>query len=143
MDHVVYLDFKSKELEALLNNQKSMIIRGAAWRKLPYGRVKKNDNLYFVNNNWEWIIKAKAKVSDVILSDKMDQPTSKQFVSQYQDKLCLSDKQFERRAGKRYIVLIQVEKVQAITPFEMDKSSYSTMDDWLLVQNIENIKKQI
>ncbi len=27
-----------------------MIIRGAMWRKLPYGRVNKFDILYFIEN---------------------------------------------------------------------------------------------
>lgn len=39
MDHVVYLDAKEKELNKLLSGQKTMIIRGAAGRKMPYGRV--------------------------------------------------------------------------------------------------------
>jgi hypothetical protein len=38
MDHVVYLDAKEKELDKLRSGQKSMIIRGAAGRKLPHGR---------------------------------------------------------------------------------------------------------
>ena len=35
MDHVVYLDAKAKELENLLSGKKTMVIRGAAGRKLP------------------------------------------------------------------------------------------------------------
>lgn len=41
MDHVVYLDARAKELEKLLDGRKTMIIRGAAGRKLPYGKVNK------------------------------------------------------------------------------------------------------
>ena len=43
MDHVVYVDTKSKELEKLLDGTKSMIISGATGRKLPYGKVFAND----------------------------------------------------------------------------------------------------
>ena len=39
MDHVVYVDTKAKELEKLLEGTKRMLIRGAAGRKMPYGRV--------------------------------------------------------------------------------------------------------
>ena len=39
MDNIVYLDFKARELENLKNGQKTMIIRGAMGRKLPYGRL--------------------------------------------------------------------------------------------------------
>ena len=51
MDHIVYLDAKAKELENLVKGNKSMIIRGANGRKIPYGRVNEGDILYFVNNN--------------------------------------------------------------------------------------------
>ncbi|UCH03160.1 MAG: hypothetical protein JSV20_05140 [Candidatus Bathyarchaeota archaeon] len=49
MDHVVYVDAKVKELDALLVGRKTMIIRGATGRKLPYGRVYGNDVLYFAS----------------------------------------------------------------------------------------------
>ena len=44
MDHVVYVDAKAKELSEILKGNKSMIIRGAAGRKMPYGRVSKDDS---------------------------------------------------------------------------------------------------
>ena len=39
MDHVVYVDAKAKEMEILLSGKKTMIIRGATGRKLPYSRL--------------------------------------------------------------------------------------------------------
>jgi len=36
MDHIVYLDTKSNELEKLIDSEKSMIIRGWTGRKMPY-----------------------------------------------------------------------------------------------------------
>jgi len=53
MDHVVFLDFKSKELENLIKGLKSMIIRGTAAIQLPRGGVNEGDVLYFINNNGE------------------------------------------------------------------------------------------
>ncbi|HEX3031499.1 MAG TPA: hypothetical protein VHS59_04560 [Bacillota bacterium] len=58
MDHVVYVDAKAKEMDRLLDGSKTMIIRGAAGRKLPYGMVKPGDTLYFINNNGEGLVKA-------------------------------------------------------------------------------------
>ena len=70
MDHVVYLDARANEMEKLLNGEKSMIIRGATGRKLPYGRVNVGDNLYFIINNAEGLLKAKGVVSSVFHSEK-------------------------------------------------------------------------
>ena len=56
MNHVIYLDAKANEMEKLLTGQKTMIIRGAAGRKIPYGQVNKEDILYFTNKVYLMIV---------------------------------------------------------------------------------------
>lgn len=140
MDHVVYVDAKSKEMEKLVSGEKTMIIRGAAGRKLPHGRVYAGDILYFINNNGEGEVKASGVVKSVFNSDKMSEEESIRLVEGYQEKLKLTDKEFKRWAGKRYVVLIEVEKVKDINPFGIDKSQYGNMDDWLPVGDINSVK---
>jgi hypothetical protein len=140
MDHIVYLDAKANELEKVLNGSKTLIIRGATGRKMPYGRVNKEDILYFINNNSEGKVRAKAIVSNVFNSEKMTPEESKMLVQNNQKKLNLTDKQFQKWAGKRYIVLIEIKDTKEIKPFSIDKSNYGNMDDWLPVEKIENIK---
>lgn len=141
MDHVVYLDAKANELENLLSGRKTMIIRGATGRKLPYGRVNHGDILYFINNNAEGIVKAKAIVNNVFNSDKMSPEESVALVKKHQDKLNLSESQFKKWAGKRYIVLIELKKTEVVKSFAIDKSNYGNMDDWLPVEKINTVKK--
>jgi len=142
MNHVVYLDTKANEMEKILANQKTMIIRGAMGRKVPYGKVKKNDILYLINNNAEGKIKAVAEVNDVINSEKMDKIKSSEFINKYQDKLQLTENQFKRWAGKRYLVLIEIKNVKEITPFQFNRDDFKNrMDDWLIFEKIEEIKK--
>lgn len=140
MDHVVYLDAKSNEMEKLLEGSKKMIIRGAAGRKMPYGRVNHGDKLYFINNNGKGLVKASSTVSNVYNSEKMSKEESSNLIRENQDKLQLTEQQFKRWAGKRYIVLIEVKDVKSFDPFKIDKSNYGNMDDWLLVEDIENVK---
>jgi hypothetical protein len=71
MDNIVYLDYKAKELDNLISGEKTMIIRGATGRKLPYGRVFKGDMLYFIENKGDGLVKAKAKVKDVFNSEQL------------------------------------------------------------------------
>ena len=139
MDHVVYLDAQAKELENLLSGNKTMIIRGATGRKLPHGRVDTGDMLYFINNNAEGKVCAKAKVKSAFHSEKMTEDESHALVKKNQPKLSLTDKQIKRWAGKRYIVLIEVADVKEIPPFVIDKSKYGNMDDWLPVEKIESV----
>ncbi len=139
MDHVVYLDAQAKELESLLSGNKTMIIRGATGRKLPHGRVDAGDMLYFINNNAEGMVRAKAKVKSAFHSEKMNEGESRALVEKSQPKLRLTDKQMKRWAGKRYIVLIEVADVKEVHPFAIDKSAYGNMDDWLPVGKIESV----
>ena len=139
MDHVVYLDAQAKELENLLSGSKTMIIRGATGRKLPHGRVDAGDMLYFINNNAEGKVRARAKVKSAFHSNKMTEDESHALVKKNQPKLSLTEKQIKRWAGKRYIVLIEVADVKKIPPFAIDKSKYGNMDDWLLVKQIESV----
>jgi hypothetical protein len=141
MDHVVYLDAQARELENLLSGPKTMIIRGATGRKLPHGRVQAGDVLYFINNNAEGTVRAKAVVSSAIHSEKLGEDESRALVLLHQPKLCLTEKQLARWAGKRYLVLIEVAGVESVSLFAIDKSSYGNMDDWLPVENIEAVRK--
>lgn len=140
MDHVVYLDSKSTEFEKLLDGTKTMIIRGATGRKLPYGRVNKGDVLYFINNNAEGLVKARAVVFSVHNSEKMNTEESIKLVKGNQKKLLLSDTQFQKWAGKRYLVLIEIIEFKEVDYFPIDKSNYGNMDDWLPVENIESVR---
>jgi len=140
MYHVVYVDANAGEMEKLINNEKKIIIRGAAGRKMPYGRVNPGDMLYLINNNAEGVIKAKAIVTDVFTSEKMTREESIALVEKNQDKLNLTEQQFKRWSGKRYLVLIEVGQVTKVTPFQIDKSDYGNMDDWLPVGDIGNMR---
>jgi hypothetical protein len=140
MDHIVYLDASAKELDLLLSGKKTMIIRGATGRKMPYGRVNRDDILYFINNNAEGLILAKARVGSVFNSDKLTEAESVRLVEKHQDRLQLSQKQQARWGGKRYLVLIEVSEVKKVEPFQVDKSEYGNMDDWLPVGQIEQVK---
>jgi hypothetical protein len=139
MDHIVYLDWRSEELENLLKGNKSMIIRGAAGRKLPYGRVNAGDVLYFINNNGEGEIKACGLVSSVLNTEKLSVEESFETIINHQDRLQLPDKQFERIAGKRYLVLIGLTDIKPFKPLSFDKSSFPNTDDWIAIGNIAAI----
>lgn len=142
MDHVVYVDTKARELEKLMTGKKCMIVRGAAGRKLPYGRVQPGDCLFFVENNGSALMRASAAVKAVFNSDKLTETQSNELLQANQSKLDLTPEQFKRWAGKRYIVLIEVGKVDVVKPFSIDRSAYGNMDDWLPVGDIETVKNR-
>ena len=137
MDHLVYLDSRAKEMENLVMGIKSMIIRGAKARKIPYGIVNKGDVLYFINNNGEDEVKARGVVSSVINTDELSVEESFETIIKNQDKLQLPDKQFEKLAGRRYLVLIGLNYIEQVGPYNIDKSSFNSLNDWFPVGCME------
>ncbi|MFA5480371.1 MAG: ASCH domain-containing protein [Candidatus Muiribacteriota bacterium] len=140
MDHVVYTDFKAKELDDLISGKKTAVLRGAAGRKLPHGRVNAGDILYFIQNNGEGLIQAKAEVKEVFNSDKMTKEESEDLIQKNMDILQLKNTQLKRWSGKRYLVIIKIKNVVKIPSFSIDKSDFSNMDDWLIVEDIKKVK---
>ena len=139
MDHVVYLDVKAKEPQKLSAGEKTMIVRGAAGRKLPYGRVFEGDILYFIGNDGSGEVFGKARVVSVLNSEKMDQETSLALLASHQAALQLDARQQKRWGCKRYLVLIEIADYEALSPFKIDRSAYGNMDDWLPVEDINTV----
>ena len=136
MDHLVFLNAKYNELENLLSGIKTMIIRGAKSLKIPNGRVKEGDTLYFVNSKCEGEISARGKVSSVFCSGMLTVEESFEIIIKNQDKLQLPDNQFERIAGSRYLMLVGVENTEKITPLRIELNRLSGLEDWYTVDNI-------
>ena len=142
MDHIVYLDARAKELSKLFAGEKSMIARGAAGRKMPYGRVHTGDMLWFVENSGDGLVKGRATVKDVFESERLAQEQAEKILLERQAKLRLTDEQVKRWSGKRYLILVEVEKPLEVEPFAISRDGYGNMDDWLPVGDISSARRQ-
>jgi hypothetical protein len=85
------------------------------------------------------LIKARAEVQSVLNSEKLTKEQSINLISDHQDQLQLTDRQYKRWAGKQYLVPISAKELAALAPFALDKSAYSNMDDWLPVGDIKKL----
>ncbi|HOI85550.1 MAG TPA: hypothetical protein PLP48_05675 [Acholeplasmataceae bacterium] len=138
MEHLVYCDHASQVLDKLLSGQKTKIIRGATGRKLPYGRVKVDERLYFVENDQSSTIQAYGRVKSVFFSDPLSFEESKNVILSLQHELQLSDAQLKRWIGKKRLSIIEVTDVtQLDEPLIYDRQN--NMDDWITVECIQDI----
>lgn len=138
-EHLVYLNDKAKELEKLINKEKTMIIRGAAGKKVPLGgRAKVDDIVYFVETGGDMLITHRGIISKVIETEKMTKEESIAFVDKYAKELNLSKDQYKRWAGKKFLAVFEIDKLEAVEPFKYNRES--NMDDWIITENIEDIK---
>lgn len=135
MIHLVYCDNKEKVLDKIMNGSKTMIIRGAAGRKIPHSRVFKDEILYFMEKGSKKI-SAKAKVVDVKNFIKLSEEEIEAKLDEYQEKLNLSPKQ-RIRWHKKCLCLVEFSNVEAIEPLDFDHQG--NMDDWLIVEKIEDV----
>lgn len=140
MEHLVYLDHKAKEFEKLKNSKKTKIIRGAAGRKLPYGRVFEDEVLYFVENDGSLQIKAKAIVKSVFNSEPLKPEQSHEIILKEQPYLNLTDVQIKRWSGKKRLCIVEIKSFQTLKD-PLIYSRQSNMDDWITVEHIEDVLK--
>lgn len=138
-EHLVYLNHQAKELEKLINNEKTMIIRGAAGKKVPLGgRARVNDIVYFVETGGDQIVSHRGIISAVIETEKMTPVESVAFVDNYQKELNLSKEQYKRWAGKKFLAVFEINCLEAIEPFKYRRDK--NMDDWIITEDINAIK---
>ncbi len=135
MVHVVYCDDKEKVLGKILNGTKTLVVRGAAGRKIPHSRVFPGETLYFMEKG-SFKISAKALVKDVQNYVKLSDEEIIQILSENQKKLNLSEKQKERW-HKKALSLVEFENLEVIEPLEFQHQK--NMDDWLIIEKIEDV----
>lgn len=139
MVHLVYCDNAGKKgekvLDKILAGTKTMVIRGAAGRKIPHSRVFEDELLYFMEKGTAKI-SAKATVKKVENYVKLTEDEISKILNENQPKLNLSEKQ-KVRWHKKCLCLVEFENVEEITPLDFDHQG--NMDDWLIVEKIEDV----
>lgn len=139
MIHLVYCDNAGKRGEHVLDminsGAKTMVVRGAAGRKIPHSRVNVGEAIYFMEKG-SMQISAKAEIISVQNLERLSDEAIDAVLAENQPKLNLTDKQIVRW-HKKYLCLVEFANVEQISPpLSFDKQS--NMDDWLILDKIED-----
>ncbi len=139
MVHLVYCDNMGKtgerDLDKIVSGAKTMVVRGAAGRKIPHSRVFDSETLYFMEKGTAKI-SATATVKSVQNYVKLREDEIAKILEDNQSKLNLSQKQKERWR-KKCLCLVEFENVKQIEPLDFDHQN--NMDDWLIIEKIEDV----
>lgn len=135
MEHLVYCDDKAKVLEQILDGTRTMVIRGAAGRKIPHSRIFEAERIYFIKKGTDQI-SAKAVVKSVQNYVKLSEEEILKTLEANQKKLGLTEKE-KKRWHKKCLCLVEIMDVEKIEPLEFDRQS--NMDDWLIIEKIEDV----
>lgn len=139
MVHLVYCDNAGKSgervLDKILRGEKTMIVRGAAGRKIPHSRVFEGETLYFIEKGSSHIT-AMAQVTGVMNYVKLSEDEIDRTLGENQPKLRLTEKQLARW-HKKCLCLVEFAGARKIEPLEFDRQG--NMDDWLILEKIEDV----
>ena len=139
MVHLVYCDNMGKKgekvLDKILSGTKTMVVRGAAGRKIPHSRVFEGERLYFMEKGSAEIT-ATAIVKSVQNYVKLSDEEITRILSDNQNKLHLSEKQKERW-HKKCLCLVEFADVKKIAPLAFEHQN--NMDDWLILEKIADV----
>jgi hypothetical protein len=140
MVHLVYCDNTGKHgervLDKILDGTKTMVVRGAAGRKIPHSRVFEGETLYFMEKGTAEIL-ALATVKSVQNHVKLQDHEIETILAQYQPQLNLTDKQRDRW-HKKCLCLVAFSDVKAIDP-PLAFDHQGNMDDWLIIEKIDDV----
>lgn len=140
MVHLVYCDNVGprggRVLDKILSGEKTMVVRGAAGRKIPHSRVFAGETLYFMEKG-SMLVSATATVTQVENLTGLDDAGIDEALASCQNRLCLSEKQRERW-HKKCLCLVAFENARAIDP-PLAFEKQSNMDDWLILEKIEDV----
>jgi len=135
MVHLVYCDDKEEVLEKILGGKKTMVVRGAAGKKIPHSRVFASETLYFMKKG-TGLITATATVKATQNYVKLSEEEITKVLEDNQKKLNLTDRQKERW-HKKCLCLVEFDHVREIPPLAFDHQG--NMDDWLIIEKIEDV----
>ncbi|BCJ97147.1 hypothetical protein [Anaerocolumna chitinilytica] len=140
MVHLVYCDNSGKTgervLNKILNGTKTMVVRGAAGRKIPHSRVFEGETLYFMEKGTTEI-SVQATVKAVQNYAKLTDDEIVKILEENQSKLNLTDKQKERW-HKKCLCLVEFSDIRTIEP-ALTFEHQGNMDDWLILEKIEDV----
>ena len=105
--------------------------------------IKRGDLIYFKYTGG--LVTARANVLDVKQFDDLDRNKIEYIFNEYGDSIGITKENrrsfFESCKSKRYCILIFLDDVVKIKEFNIDKKGFGMQCAWLIVDDIEKIKK--
>ncbi len=151
MDHVAILrksNFKKGDniLGDIIAGRKTIESRWYVHKVAPWNKIFAGDTVYFKESGCP--VMAKAYVSKVLQYDNLHAEKIEEIIKDYGKQIApnLPEEEFflwaQNQVGKKYCILIFLEDVQKIPPFNIDKIGFGCASAWLVVE-IENVAKII
>ncbi len=142
MDHLAIMDPRRKLLPLILNGKKTIESRWYVHKIAPWDRIKKGDFIYFKDAGKP--VTLKAIVANIIQKELQTISDATSLIKDNIEKL-----QFSKNAlidhswlnGKKYGILIFLEKPISLEPFLINKNGYGSACAWITIPDINALRK--
>lgn len=132
--------------DKILTGEKTIESRWYKNRACPWGKIAVGDEIYFKDSGGP--VRLRARVREVRQFDGLTSDKVHELLNQYgrADGLGTMSADYEpyyqRFRAKNYCLLIFLEAVEKVVPFAIDKKGFGSQAAWLVVDDIERIKKR-
>jgi ASC-1-like (ASCH) protein len=131
-------------LPKILTGEKTIESRWYKSKYAPWNKIKQGDVVYFKNSSEPVTIKV--EVSEVVQYADLTPVKVKWTLQKYGTKDGLGidelDKYYQRFKNRKYCILVFLKNPQKIKPFEIDKAGYGNMAAWIMIDNVNKLRKK-
>jgi ASC-1-like (ASCH) protein len=140
MDHIAILDKKRNLLPKIISGEKTIESRWYQTKRTPWHNIKKDDTVYFKDAGE--LITVRASVKDVLFFEELNKEKVLKILQKYGKAIGSSTLEYhDYYVGKNYCILIFLEDVQEIKPFDIDKTGFGNACAWMTIKDIKKIVK--
>jgi hypothetical protein len=139
MNYLVFLDAQTGELEKILSEVKTMVLKEFDPAHPTGYPVSPGDNLYFLRNNDDCSLRVKATVVRVSFStSEVDQDLS-YSIKEMQSKLHLTEDQYNDWSAKGQAQLVEFGSAQKIGVIQVASERITDRSDWIPFEEFSQI----
>jgi hypothetical protein len=140
VDHVFFLDPDADVLEKLVTGEKTMIVCPAPGRQAAIEAISPGDGLYFIQVDQPTLVRLRAVAKEVIQPPTLDKEDARQLLRLNQNALLLSPEQMLRWQNRTHLMLVALEHLEVVDPFQLHLDKTYEVDEWLSVADIQALR---
>jgi len=139
MNHLVFLDAHTGELEKILSGVKTMIVKGFDPKHSSAHPVNLGDSLYFLRNKDEGAVRVKATVVRVLSFTNLLNEDLSHTLKEMQTRLQLTEDQYNHWSAKQQALLVEIGSAQKIGAIQVATDKITNRSDWIAFEDFSSI----
>lgn len=129
--------------EKIISGEKTIESRWYLNKSAPWDEINEGDLIYFKNAGEP--IRLRAEVAMLTQFEDLSPKEVRQILFEFGDQNGLDvgklENYYEIFKDKRYCILIFLKNIEKVEPFEIEKKGFGTMSAWIVLDDIEKIKR--